>query len=312
MPPYMSPELLQKHLGISLPSPLHVFEPDWPGAERVNLWVKRDDLIHPIISGNKWRKLSGLLLQQVNSSGRIVSFGGGFSNHLHALGWCCHQLGIPFTALVRGDYSANPTPMLLDLSNWQVDIRYLTKSEYQRRHDADYIAELNRRYPLAQIVPEGGSQQTALAGIETMLAECEIPLDHIVTPVASGATMAGMIAGSNATQHILGIAVLNGVGYLERLVAQFLSDKSNRRWQILHQFHHGGYARKTAALLDVCREVQHCYGIPVEPVYSGKVFFAMKQLLAEAYFPAGQNIMVVHTGGLQGARTDPQDASKRY
>ena len=311
----MTPEHLQKQLGLSLPSPLQRFTPDWPGAERVTLWVKRDDLIHPIISGNKWRKLSQLLADNAATTQHIVSFGGGFSNHLHALGWCCHQLGIEFTALIRGNYGASPTPMLADLSRWQANIRYLTKLEYKQRDEPIFLAGLSKQYPRALIIPEGGSQQAALAGVQSMLTECQIPFDKIITPVASGATMAGiingagMIAGVSARHQVLGIAVLNGVGYLENLVARFLPAKSNRDWQILHQYHHGGYARTSPALLTLCEEMQQNYAIPVEPVYSGKVFYAVKDLLAQGAFEAGEQVIIVHTGGLQGARTDPDSHS---
>ncbi|GGF73842.1 1-aminocyclopropane-1-carboxylate deaminase/D-cysteine desulfhydrase [Alteromonas lipolytica] len=297
---------LSHRLGLTLPSPLMPFTPDWPGAERVNLWIKRDDLIHPVISGNKWRKMSALLAHHAATCQHIVSFGGGYSNHLHALGWCCKQLGIAFTAIIRGHYQANPTPMIADLLHWGAEIRYVTKIEYQQRHSQDYLALLTRDYPQALIIPEGGSQQLALQGIHAMLAECQQPFDTIVTPVASGATMAGMVSGVSEQQQVLGIAVLNGVGYLENLVAQFLPEKSDCRWQILHQFHHGGYARKSADLLSLCEEMQQKYSIAVEPVYSGKVFFAMKELLKQAFFPAGQQIIIVHTGGLQGARNDLQ------
>lgn len=298
-------DTLTERLGITLPSPLEPFKPDWPGADRVNLWIKRDDLIHPVVSGNKWRKLSELLTRQADSCRHIVSFGGGFSNHLHALGWCCHQLGISMTAIIRGDYQANPTPLILDLMRWQADIQFVTKIEYQRRHDADYQALLARRFPDALIIPEGGSQAQALSGIKTMLAECQIPFDQIITPVASGATMAGMVAGINDKQRVLGIAVLKGVGYLENLVTQFLPEHANRHWQILHEFHHGGYARTSPELLALCKAMHQQFAVEVEPVYSGKVFFALKQLLNTSYFPAGQNIIIVHTGGLQGARIDP-------
>ena len=311
----MTPEHLQKQLGLSLPSPLQRFTPDWPGAEKVTLWIKRDDRIHPIISGNKWRKLSQLLADHAATTPHIVSFGGGFSNHLHALGWCCKQLGIEFTALVRGNYADSPTPMLTDLSRWQANIRYLTKLAYKQRDEPDFIAALCEQYPGALIIPEGGSQQAALAGVQTLLEECQIPIDKIITPVASGATMAGLINGAginaraSARQQVLGIAVLNGVGYLENLVAQFLPTNSSHDWLILHQFHHGGYARTSPALLNLCEEMQQEYGIPVEPVYSGKVFYALKSLLAQSAFAAGEQIVIVHTGGLQGARTDPDGHS---
>ncbi|MDC8832573.1 1-aminocyclopropane-1-carboxylate deaminase/D-cysteine desulfhydrase [Alteromonas gilva] len=316
----MSCDNLPARLGLNLPSPLTAFTPDWPGANKVSMWIKRDDLIHPIISGNKWRKLSDVLhtfLHERPASKRhIISFGGGYSNHLHALGWCCRQLDIAFTAIVRGNYQANPTPMLTDLATWQATIRYVTKAEYHRRHDPDYLATLQQDAPGALIIPEGGSQLSALSGVRQLLAEISPhPFNTIITPVASGATMAGIVSGLAPHQSALGIAVLNGVGYLEDLVAQFLPDFSTRhqqnsmlpatQWQILHQFHHGGYARRSPALTSFCDELLKEHELAVEPVYSGKVFYAVKHLLEDGFFTPGDNIVILHTGGLQGSRSDP-------
>ncbi|NVK57651.1 MAG: pyridoxal-phosphate dependent enzyme [Alteromonadaceae bacterium] len=315
----MSTHTLSTRLGLSLPSPLTPFRPDWQGANTVSMWIKRDDLIHPVVSGNKWRKLSEQLqryMQHQSSTQRhIISFGGGFSNHLHALGWCCWQLDIRFTAIVRGNYHATPTPMLKDLAQWRANIQYVTKAEYSRRHDQDYLNALQNKAPDALIIPEGGSQASALTGVRQLLTEIQQPFDTIIAPVASGATMAGIISGLTANQSALGIAVLNGVGYLENLVAQFLPDFSKRhqqnetlpaqQWQILHQFHHGGYAKRTPALIALCEESLQAHQLAVEPVYSGKVFYAVKQLLGEGYFAPGENIVILHTGGLQGNRSDP-------
>ena len=298
----MSVEYLQRHLGLTLPSPLQSFKPDWPGAQHVNLWIKRDDLIHPIISGNKWRKLSYLLAQHSDTTRHIISFGGGYSNHLHALGWSCHELGIAFTPIIRGNYAANLTPMLRDLHTWGAQPRYVTKIEYRRRHDADYLAALQKQHPEALIIPEGGSQQLALWGVAKLLEECDLAFDSVITPVASGATLAGLVEAISPHQRVIGIAVLKGLGYLEDLVTQFLPAKPHNHWQILHQYHHGGYARNTPELVALCDTMNSEYGIAVEPVYSGKVFYAVKQLISESYFSPGENIIIVHTGGLQGAR----------
>ena len=125
---------------LTLPSPVEPFFPKWKGAEKVSLFVKRDDAIHPIMSGNKWRKLSNALPPSLPKA--IVSFGGGFSNHLHALGFICFKLGIPFTAIIRGDYSATPSPMIKDLIQWQTHIEYVDRITYKKRSDSAYLNEL--------------------------------------------------------------------------------------------------------------------------------------------------------------------------
>jgi 1-aminocyclopropane-1-carboxylate deaminase len=299
---------LLSRLQLALPSPEQPLVVDWPAAKNQHLFIKRDDLIHPFISGNKWRKLQQQLQHFFTMPpARVVSFGGGYSNHLHALAYCCHQLSIPFTAIVRGNYQLNPSPMLLDLMHWQTDIQYVDKRIYQQRTDPTYLSELNQRYPNSVIIPEGGSQTSALAGFHGLVAELQQNYDYILAPVASGGTLAGIIAAlaSHHRPQVLGIAALKGEGYLENLVTALLPDthkKSATNWHIIHDFHFGGYAKSNAELGAFCQTFAVQYGVAIEPVYSGKVFFALRALLAAGYFPNNSKILVLHTGGLQGAR----------
>lgn len=286
---------------LNVPSPVVPLVVDWHGAENLSLSIKRDDCIHPIISGNKWRKLADIFLQMTAPPPRVLSFGGGFSNHLHALGYVCHRLGIPFTAIVRGDYSRTPPPMLRDLSQWHTDIQYVTKHEFRQRNTPAYTAALQARYPGAMLIPEGGSQRAALAGVSQLIREQPVPFDTVLCPVASGATLAGIISALTPDQHALGVGVLQGEGYLESLVTKLLPD-APQNWHIEHRYTHGGYAKTSPELLGFCDDFERQTGIPVEPVYSGKLLFALKQMIAHGQFMAGHRLLIVHTGGLQGAR----------
>ncbi|NCP64943.1 MAG: pyridoxal-phosphate dependent enzyme [Paraglaciecola sp.] len=304
----MTKEMLSKRLALTLPSSEHRLDIDWPAATNLDIVVKRDDLIHPFISGNKWRKLQHQLQHFFTTPpARVISFGGGFSNHLHALAYCCHQLAIPFTAIVRGNYQLNPSPMLRDLRQWHTDIQYVDKHLYQQRAEPGYLAKLHQRYQDSVIIPEGGSQTSALAGFQELLAELQQNYDYILAPVASGGTLAGIIAALAPHHHtqVLGIAALKGEGYLENLVAALLPEthkKSASNWHIIHDFHFGGYAKSTAELRAFCQTFTAQHGVAIEPVYSGKVFFALRALLAAGYFTNNSKILVLHTGGLQGAR----------
>ena len=288
---------------LNLPSPVTSLSPDWPGADTLNLNIKRDDCIHPIISGNKWRKLATLITEMTTPPPRIISFGGGFSNHLHALGYVCLRLAIPFTALIRGDYRQSPTPMIDDLRQWRADIQYVTKRDYQMRSTPAYISKLQNDYPGAMIIPEGGSQHAALAGVQQLIAEQTLPFDTVLCPVASGATLAGIVSALTPEQHAIGIGVLKGQGYLESLVTGLLP-RSAPNWHIEHAYCHGGYARQTPELRTFCNDFERHTAIPVEPVYSGKLLFALKHMIGRGDFAPGQRILVIHTGGLQGARSN--------
>lgn len=345
---------------LTQPSPLELFTPDWPGAEDVTIYVKRDDKIHPVVSGNKWRKLKQFIYGyaeqyldgaegSTNAEGslhaegssctakgsvRLISFGGGFSNHLHALGYVCHTLGIPLSAIIRGDYSATPTPMISDLTSWNVDIEYVDRITYKKRDSAEYLNSLKERFSPAIIIPEGGSQKQAIEGVAELVSEIAEALatnhntefDTIIAPVASGATMGGIVSALTPNQHAIGIGVLKGQDYLESLVNQFLppailtkkivtkelaakapainveENKANSNWHINHKYHCGGYAKAPPYLKAFCENFNNAMPFKVEPVYSGKVFFALKDMLKKGTFKSGSKIIVLHTGGLQGAR----------
>ena len=287
-----------QQLGIATPSPLEDLPFDWAVQAGVTLLMKRDDLLHPIISGNKWRKLSHTLVNMPAHTRHILSFGGGHSNHLHALGYVCHTLGCSFTALVRGHYP-QLTSTLRDIINWGAHVRYLTKMEYRQREMPLFLQAIQTEYPDAYIIPEGGSQRHALAGVAALVDEVTEPYDEILCPVASGGTLAGLIQGSRDVR-VTGVAVLKGEGYLEAQVSKLLSPThAGKTWRVLHQFHHGGYAKSSPVLVQFCRDIFHQYALPIEPVYSGKLLWAVRELITAGAYPRGTRLLLLHTGGVR-------------
>ncbi|WP_342806978.1 pyridoxal-phosphate dependent enzyme [Alteromonas sp. M12] len=313
---------LTQELGIQLPSAEQQLRLNWKNDHGVEVWIKRDDLIHPIISGNKWRKLSQTLFSAAHSPpAKIISFGGGHSNHLHALGFCCQKLNIPLLAVIRGDYSQNMTPMLNDLERWGAQLEWVNKITYAKRTDNTYLEVLRQNHPNSLIIPEGGSQHQALSGVASIVTELTQEFDLIVAPVASGGTMAGLIqATQNSKTRVLGIGVLKGHDYLHELVNQFLPNESKKQlngqkastdWQLNSDFHFGGYAKKTPELIAFCGQFEQDNNIPIEPIYSGKLFWGLRQLVESNHFPAGCKILALHTGGLQGKRALANIMTKR-
>lgn len=297
----MRSQELASLLQIKLPSKEQAIQ-----LQNKQIFVKRDDDIHPIISGNKWRKIKFQLINALeNNTQHIISFGGGFSNHLHALGYCCQKLNIKFTAIVRGDYSQNLSPMLQDLITWQANIRYVNKLTYQAR-TSSYLHTLQSEFPQALIVPEGGSSQFALQGVGEIISELTQEYDYVIAPVASGGTLAGLIqevSKQSLSTKVIGMGVLKGPGYLEDLVNDLLPNESTRsNWHINHDFHFGGYAKKNAELIQYCEQFYQQHSIEVEPIYSGKLFYGIETLVQKKYFAKNSRILALHTGGLQGKR----------
>jgi 1-aminocyclopropane-1-carboxylate deaminase len=284
-------------------SPLQAVKlPHWP-ASSPNVWVKRDDLIHPVISGNKWRKLKCV---DIKAHQHVVSIGGGFSNHLHALGYLCRSNKVRFSAIVRGHYESRLTPMLTDLQTWNSELLFIDKKQYAQRDTEHFFAWVTETFPNALFIPEGGSTNEAVGGIVEIHQELKKQLDKSATfifaPVASGATLAGLIQGRESPhQNIIGVGVLKGKGYLEEQVERFIG-KGLKNWSVMHDFVHGGYGKHSIELLNFIEQFVAYTSIPIEPVYSGKLFFCLDHLIMNKRLPADANIVAIHTGGLQGAR----------
>ncbi|WNC72891.1 pyridoxal-phosphate dependent enzyme [Thalassotalea psychrophila] len=272
---------------------------------KVEVFIKRDDLIHPIVSGNKWRKLKyNLLSAKELGYQQILSFGGAFSNHIHALAFACSQHNLQSIGIIRGEEQYQHNFTLSWAKHWGMELEFVDRQTYKQRNNADFIEELQYQYPNAFIVPEGGSNQLALAGMSEVITELndQIAYDYLLTPVGSGGTLAGLVKADNNQHKILGVAVLKQQGYLTEEVNTLLKDsaKSCNNWQVLNQFHRGGYGKYKAE--DAARILQFSQttGVPFEPVYSGKMILALLDLLEQGYFEAGAKIMLLHTGGLQG------------
>ncbi|WP_440876256.1 1-aminocyclopropane-1-carboxylate deaminase/D-cysteine desulfhydrase [Thalassotalea sp. PLHSN55] len=271
----------------------------------ISVSIKRDDLIHPIISGNKWRKLKCNLIEtrQGNYTG-VLSFGGSFSNHIHALAYACFQQKIPCVGIIRGEAENASNFTLTCARQWGMQLHFVDRKTYRRRHEPEFHQELLQSYPGYFIVPEGGSNQLALPGMADVIDELnqQASFDTLITPVGSGGTLAGLINADNNQHKLLGIAVLKQQGYLNEAVNDLLGDKAEgfSNWQILNQFHRGGYAKFNVEDVQRLQAFKHHCAIPFEPVYSGKMILALLDLVESGYFPAGHRIMLLHTGGLQG------------
>ncbi|MBA6253074.1 MULTISPECIES: 1-aminocyclopropane-1-carboxylate deaminase/D-cysteine desulfhydrase [unclassified Colwellia] len=271
---------------------------------QLSVSIKRDDVIHPIISGNKWRKLKlNLRHAQAHNYIGVISFGGSFSNHIHALAFACHQQGLKSIGIIRGEkeYASNFT--LSMAQRWGMELHFVDRKSYRLRENKEYLAQLQLIYPDYFIVPEGGSNTLALGGVGEVIAElnqqCEF--DTLITPVGSGGTLAGLIKADNNQHNILGIGVLKQDGYLTEQVNSLLGDNLHfNNWQIMPEFHRGGYAKFSKKDVEKILSFSQQTGFIFEPVYSGKMILALLDLIDQQYFPKGHRLVLLHTGGLQG------------
>ena len=272
----------------------------------VSLSMARADLIHPLASGNKiYKLLPNIEFAKANGYTELLSFGGAFSNHIHALALMANQLGFESIGIIRGEseYATNPT--LQDAQNAGMKLEFVTREVYKHRNDADYLSALQQQFPKALIIPEGGSSQIAIRGC-TKLAEDinEIQTnDVLAVACGTGATVAGLICGASKNQTVIGYAVLRDKSLAGR-VDEFIKQEqapSPSAYQIASA-DFGGYAKVDKALLDFISDWLDQTGILLDPIYTSKMCMRLMQQIEAGEFKTGTSICMVHSGGLQGWR----------
>lgn len=262
--------------------------------------VKRDDLLHPIISGNKWRKLKYLLLS-IEAKGyvKVASMGGPYSNFLHALAYVSYLLGWQCELFIRGYSEQALTTTLKDCLKWGAKINFVDRKSFKEiRIKAPDLS------PQTFWIKEGGMHQYALPGMQEIFMELNKQYDVICMATATGTSLAGLVMGAEKYQpraKIIGISVLNNAEQQKQDILQMVS-KCSVDWTVVQGYEFGGFAKKNQQLVNFINEFSSSESIPLEPIYSGKSFYAIKELLNKGYFKKNCKILLIHCGGMQGAR----------
>jgi 1-aminocyclopropane-1-carboxylate deaminase/D-cysteine desulfhydrase-like pyridoxal-dependent ACC family enzyme len=284
-------------LRLQLPSPMHELHDDRLAGVRV--FLKRDDLIHPEVTGNKWRKLKYLLADaRAARASTLLTFGGAYSNHLSAVAAAGRICGFTTIGVVRGE--ERPYNAMLEAAVTDgMQLHYVDRATYRRKNDPDVIDDLHRRFGDFYLVPEGGSTAFAVQGCSELVDEIVQPFDVITCPVGTGGTLAGISVGLAAGQRALGVSVLKGAASLDAEVRSLQLAATGRvveNWAIEHRFHCGGFARRTSKLDDFLGDFDRRHGLRLDHVYVGKLMLGVFTLIAEGAFPVGSTVVVVVTG----------------
>ncbi len=267
----------------------------------IQLHLKRTDLIHPKISGNKFHKLKYNLIEAKEQGvTTLLTFGGAYSNHIAATAAAGHEYGFQTIGIIRGEELADKiqdNPTLRQAQTLGMQLHFISRSDYRRKADADFIEQLNSKFGSFYLIPEGGTNNLAVKGCEEILNEQDKQdFDYICCAVGTGGTIAGIINSSSDTQKILGFPALKG-DFLFDEIRQWTT-RSN--WDLCLDYHFGGYAKTTPELLQFIQNFQQQTDIEIEPIYTGKMLFGIFDLIERGYFPANSKILAIHTGGLQG------------
>ncbi|PSL29896.1 1-aminocyclopropane-1-carboxylate deaminase/D-cysteine desulfhydrase [Chitinophaga ginsengisoli] len=286
---------------------LQAISPSWL-PDHVRASVLRLDLLHPEVSGNKWFKLR-YNLEEASAQGktRIFTFGGAYSNHIAATAAACRLAGIACTGVIRGERPAVLSHTLRDASLRGMELHFISREAYRHKNETDW----NTLYPDAYIVPEGGNNALGAKGCEEILSLVNDSSDdssftHIACAVGTGTTLAGLINSAAHQQEIVGYVVLKSAAYLEQEIQSLLHAAPLPHWQLRHEHHGGGYAKVTPALTAFIRQFYEETHIPLDIVYTGKLLMGFRQDVLDGVYPTGSNVLLIHTGGLQGNPVDGQ------
>ncbi len=264
--------------------------------KNIEVSIKRDDLIHPFVSGNKWRKLKYVFrFAQETNIKHLISFGGAYSNHLLALACAGAMCGFKTSAFVRGEEVKNH--MLFLCKIWGMELHFVSREAYRNKRKLfdDKFSEDNT----TMFIDEGGRGELAMKGCEEILDSMDQDFTHAICAVGTGTTLAGIAKrAAELNMNAEGICVLKGAELIDNDVKQLAPDLHN--WNIHHNFHRGGYAKTDEELMEFIKTIASSTGILLDQVYTGKMMMAVFELAKQDYFKPKSKLLLVHTGGLLG------------
>ncbi|MET9294740.1 pyridoxal-phosphate dependent enzyme [Streptomyces sp. NPDC003077] len=287
-----------------LSSPLQEVADERFARHGVRLLLKRDDLIHPDLPGNKWRKLAPNLRAAAEAGDRtLLTFGGAYSNHLRATAAAGRLLGLATIGVVRGDELAGRplNPSLARCAEDGMRLHFVDRATYRRKDAPEVLAELTARFGSHHLIPEGGSNALAARGCAELGRELRDAADVAAVACGTGGTLAGLAAGLGPGRSAVGFAVLKGGAphflnaEVERLQRAAFGERRGD-WRLEDRFHCGGYGRRTPELDAFAQDFEYRHGLPVERLYVAKMLFGLTTLAAEGAFTPGTTVAAVITG----------------
>jgi 1-aminocyclopropane-1-carboxylate deaminase len=266
----------------------------------ITLYIKREDQIHPYISGNKYRKLKYNLHQaKAENKDTLLTFGGAFSNHILAVAAAGKEQKFKTIGIIRGEelvFKINENPTLQKAQEFGMQFEFVDRETYTAKSEGSYLEKLKQKFTDFYLIPEGGTNELAVKGCEEILNEDDFEYDYICCAVGTGGTISGIINCSKSSQQVLGFPALKGY-FLCEDIRKFVQRDN---WQLIKDYHFEGYGKVTSELINFINDFKKKYDVPLDPIYTGKMVFGVIDLIRKNYFPSGSKVLLIHTGGLQG------------
>jgi len=269
-------------------------------ASDYSMALLREDLLHPHVSGNKFRKLKFNILQaQKESKTTLVTFGGAYSNHIAATAAAGKEVGLKTIGVIRGEElseKVNNNPTLLYAQSCGMQLEFVTREVYKKKTSLEFIEKLKNKLGDFYLLPEGGTNELAIKGCTEILGEATSSYDYICVAVGTGGTMAGIMEAALPHQKVIGFSALKGTFQASEI--QKYSKKQD--FEIIDTYCFGGYAKIDSELVRFINEFKQNTGIALDPVYTGKMLYGIFDLMKKNKFKKNSRILAIHTGGLQG------------
>jgi len=279
--------------------------------KKISLFIKREDLLHPIISGNKYRKLKYNLVEaKKQGHDTLLTFGGAFSNHIAATACAGNEYGFKTIGIVRGEelkdnFLDNPT--LKSAHEHGMHFKFISRSEYKMKEDLGFLENLKSEYRRFYTLPEGGTNAFAIKGCEEILEASDNDFDLICCAVGTGGTISGIINSSTVEQKVLGFSALKG-DFLKEDIRKFALQYN---WDLISKYHFGGYAKVNRELVKFLNDFKEKTNILLDPSYTGKLVYGILDMIEKDEFEPGTQILAIHTGGIQGIAGMNQKLEKK-
>ena len=280
-----------------------IFDPLFE-KKQIRFFIKREDLTDDFISGNKWYKLKYNLIEAEKLAYKtLLTFGGAYSNHIHATAAAGKKYDFNTIGVIRGEKHLPLNPTLSSAQENGMIIEYIDRKSYRNKYDESLIQTLKEKFGDFYLIPEGGSNHLAIKGCAEIIQSIKTDFNFICSACGTGGTLAGLILGLDSKHFALGFSVLKGGDFLYQNIQGLLShyQKENlSNWQINLDYHLGGYVKINRELVKFCKDFEEQHNIPIEPIYTGKMFYGIYDLIKNNFFSNNSTIVAIHTGGLQG------------
>ena len=286
-------------------TPVQEIKTDVLERASVRLLIKREDLNHPFVSGNKWWKLKYNLEEAIRlKHDALLTFGGAYSNHIFATAAAAFEMDMKSIGIIRGEETLPLNRTLTFAKEKVMRLHYVSRQEYRRQAEDDFTENLRKRFGDFYSIPEGGTNALAVKGCEEFAKKIliEIEFNYLCLPVGTGGTMAGIVAGLGGEKEVIGISILKKGEFLNDAINALLKkiySTSYGNWCLLTSYDHGGYAKVTKELSAFIDEMLETHNLPLDTVYTGKLLWAVMEEVKRGRFRRGSTVLVVHTGGLQ-------------